>query len=399
MATESFWCDEAAQMHADPEQIARQERARTVHLDTNLVDIATKSAAISDYAVSLDTCTCRDCALRRLPCKHMYRLAHELGAFDLGAMDLTRSQEVPKRLPSNELANTYRSGFETCFAWAVPSAFVRALASCRFELGDVIYDTMHGYDPWHVALKHLKYHIEVKYPVRSSSKTVQAEPDADSVFRSNWGKTAEIYLKDYAADNTERIFTTQGRIYTCLATGDIGWLDTRHSAPRPPLLASDVMRCLKCIDLQEAAEIAFDKLPVVAGLGKEVVVWLPHDLTNLVLCTKYRRLHMALSDRFSVRARLIQLPRDPVNGSSWYAPTVAVAELRVHTPDVAAVNAVCKAILFQAAADKSGSFSMRRHGYIHGYKPSERVPAGNPSREKIVAWLGKEKRRKDQAQG
>lgn len=36
-----------------------------------------------DYRVTASSCTCSDFVRRKLPCKHMYRLAHELGWFDL----------------------------------------------------------------------------------------------------------------------------------------------------------------------------------------------------------------------------------------------------------------------------------------------------------------------------
>ena len=39
-------------------------------------------AVINGYNVTLTSCTCRDFAMRQLPCKHMYKLAQELNIVD-----------------------------------------------------------------------------------------------------------------------------------------------------------------------------------------------------------------------------------------------------------------------------------------------------------------------------
>lgn len=70
------------QMHIeDSDQIKRQSSARK----TNIISIKKEnlSGQINDYQVTLAHCTCTDFKRRKKPCKHMYRLAHELGIFDL----------------------------------------------------------------------------------------------------------------------------------------------------------------------------------------------------------------------------------------------------------------------------------------------------------------------------
>lgn len=73
-------------LHEDYGQLQRQQRA----LDLKMISVNRdkKTGTIKDYFVSLDKCTCVDFQKRRKPCKHMYRLAFELGIFDLDAAKL-----------------------------------------------------------------------------------------------------------------------------------------------------------------------------------------------------------------------------------------------------------------------------------------------------------------------
>lgn len=68
-------------LHRDDDQKSRQKSA--LKLNVISIDNEKCSGIINDYEVTLNTCTCRDYFTRRLPCKHMYRLAHELGKFHL----------------------------------------------------------------------------------------------------------------------------------------------------------------------------------------------------------------------------------------------------------------------------------------------------------------------------
>lgn len=71
----------SASLHDDPEQVKRQKSA--LRLDVQAIDTTTQTGKINKYDVSLTGCSCRDFQLRKKPCKHMYRLAHELGVFRL----------------------------------------------------------------------------------------------------------------------------------------------------------------------------------------------------------------------------------------------------------------------------------------------------------------------------
>lgn len=76
-------------IHADPEQVKRQKSATSakltpVSVDHDLCSGSFKGSKSSVYTTTLNSCTCVDFARRKLPCKHIYRLAYELHQFDLG---------------------------------------------------------------------------------------------------------------------------------------------------------------------------------------------------------------------------------------------------------------------------------------------------------------------------
>lgn len=75
-----FWDEQGFEVHSTEDQIKRQKSAAKVCVES--LDIENKIAVINGYDVTLCSCTCRDYSVRRLPCKHMYRLAIELGIFE-----------------------------------------------------------------------------------------------------------------------------------------------------------------------------------------------------------------------------------------------------------------------------------------------------------------------------
>ena len=73
-------------IHDDPEQLKRIEKARSSKMKILSIDKENQSAVFAGsgktpYETTLISCTCRDFTVRKLPCKHMYRLAMECGVF------------------------------------------------------------------------------------------------------------------------------------------------------------------------------------------------------------------------------------------------------------------------------------------------------------------------------
>ena len=71
----------------EPDQLKRQKSALSSKCTPAEVDHVNqtgifKGSGKKPYNTTLNSCTCRDYFVRRLPCKHMYRLAMELGLFE-----------------------------------------------------------------------------------------------------------------------------------------------------------------------------------------------------------------------------------------------------------------------------------------------------------------------------
>jgi predicted nucleic acid-binding Zn finger protein len=85
----AFWI---AVDHNNPEQLRRQRSACDKRVSFKIID-SEKEIGIAtgtrnrEYTVTLGQCSCMDYLYRRLPCKHMYKLAYELGEFDLFRSD------------------------------------------------------------------------------------------------------------------------------------------------------------------------------------------------------------------------------------------------------------------------------------------------------------------------
>ena len=82
--------------HRGHEQLIRQSKAATLKMDH--VDFDAQTGSIKDYEVSLESCTCPDFQRRQRPCKHMYRLAMELGIFTPDAKKVTAAVHSPKNI-------------------------------------------------------------------------------------------------------------------------------------------------------------------------------------------------------------------------------------------------------------------------------------------------------------
>lgn len=82
------WLEWDASVHSDDAQISRQGRATTYPFTFD-IDTTSKTARFSStsdlpyYDTSLSQCNCYDFQGRQLPCKHMYRLAVELGVIEI----------------------------------------------------------------------------------------------------------------------------------------------------------------------------------------------------------------------------------------------------------------------------------------------------------------------------
>lgn len=91
-------------IHQDIDQIKRMTFSQRIKAENITVNHISHSARIigteDTYDVTLDSCTCFDFFNRQLPCKHIYRLAHELGYFDFPKLDKKASKDFKNNLPA-----------------------------------------------------------------------------------------------------------------------------------------------------------------------------------------------------------------------------------------------------------------------------------------------------------
>lgn len=88
--------------HNSPNQKSRQKSA--LNLEVLQINHEHSAGIINDYDVSLERCSCRDFNLRNAPCKHMYRLAHELGLIKLEGKINNVNQRKIKELIKEEVS-------------------------------------------------------------------------------------------------------------------------------------------------------------------------------------------------------------------------------------------------------------------------------------------------------
>ena len=88
-------------MKDDPsERAKREKKAASAECTPLSLDVENKTGTFKGssgiYETRIDGCPCMDCARRRLPCKHMYRLAAELGLYDIGnvASDVSKVKKT-----------------------------------------------------------------------------------------------------------------------------------------------------------------------------------------------------------------------------------------------------------------------------------------------------------------
>ncbi|GAA0200753.1 hypothetical protein [Selenomonas dianae] len=121
-----FFSEESVDLHNTPEQLQRQDRLtelRVIQIDrvagTGLVYSGSRDSGHS-YETSLTKCKCVDFRQRRLPCKHIYRLAAELGVY--------RSISLKR---STELMADFSKGYADGWAFVV--------RPCNFPSLDIVY--------------------------------------------------------------------------------------------------------------------------------------------------------------------------------------------------------------------------------------------------------------------
>lgn len=241
------------------------------------------------------------------------------------------------------------------FKWAVPKAFSDAVALCRFEEGDILYDTKKVYrktGEWGDVAKHVKQSLQVKFPARATGGTGER---SGGVFGSNWDSEVRLDLYEGMANTgVGQIETTQGRLYTLLWKGDLSVLDTKTDNPLVPLITRQVTKLL-----DETRDTAEERFP-----GNTVFVMV-RDLSNQVSRNKYLKVFAQLNRNLAQEVAFMSPKEAGLKDWDSIAPTVEIAFFATTSLSDGALTAlVKKAVYTRGKNAKTDKFKLSAHGII-----------------------------------
>ena len=257
------------------------------------------------------------------------------------------------------------------FAWAIPTAFASALASFRFEQGDVLYDAPELYEALSSVPKGTA--LQVLHPPRSARAT-PADFEGDRR-RTSWESEVILERTEFATADTRQIETTQGRLLMLLWSGDREWLEPEHESPPLPLGARDLAGRLA------DAAAAFDG----AGTGRAKTTkgcrfFYVVDLASDASRVKSEAIQAVLSELGPVETQDLRPEGVGLVDAARFHPALLI---RAHTIVGSGEDAVTKclrkalyggaAVVGTAEADEDGApvdgakndrFSVARHGLL-----------------------------------
>lgn len=243
--------------------------------------------------------------------------------------------------------------FFSNFSWAVPQAFSDAVALCRFEEGDVLYDTRRAYDgSWSEALKHITYSLQVRYPARA---TVSEKEKVGGVFEKNWDSEVRIELyKNQEKVSIGQITTTQGRLYTAIWKGDLTVLENDTEAPPLPINVKNVTK-----QLTELKEIA---LGLSVGFPIFAMV---RDRSNQVSREKYLKVYAMLKKYLSGEPKMLTPENARLKNWDVIAPTIEIAFFPVNRINREKLESLVKQAVYVPSKNaKKNMFRIGAHGAI-----------------------------------
>lgn len=229
--------DYLLELHNEPEQIEKQSRALQVNIKVEnkkpLIDyekktmITTKGKDNQNYEVSLEKCTCEDFRFREVPCKHMYKLAKELGIFVMGN---NRSRELIADF-SKGYADGWKFIVRPCNYSDLDIDYNNILSEdenselfltqgkrYNFKSGEIFFDNICAYkEIWANALKKLNFCLQIDSVTESiSAKRIVFENDKFisgftsvygiidfSVYKTNENRTGFEKIGNYSCKQDE----------------------------------------------------------------------------------------------------------------------------------------------------------------------------------------------------
>ena len=243
--------------------------------------------------------------------------------------------------------------FFSGFKWAVPVAFSDAVSLCRFEEGDILYDTSKAYDDeWGTASKYIDYSMQVRYPARV---TGGAGANESGVFTNNWKSEVKVELyKRLEKVGVGQIETTQGRLYTALWKGDVAILKRDTEEPPIPFTVQQVTRNLA--ETADTAKKFSSKYPVFV---------MARDLSNPISRDKYSKISTKLSKHVANEPQLLRPKSVGLNDWANIAPTIDIAFFLTNCVSAEQLHNLVKEAVYVPAKDATKDmFRISAHGMI-----------------------------------
>lgn len=282
-----FFSADKKSLHAEHKQLKRQLGA--VSMKCSSIDADKRTGAIGKFKVSLERCSCGDFLKRRKPCRHMYRLAFELGLFELDANKIMEAKK--KSSPSNLL------GCELSFSKEVPKDFVVV----DFEGANRFPDSICQIGL--VVVKNNSVTVRKSFlvcpPYRNFTATrihgikfsdVRREPSFDRL----WKK-----IKKYFEGQTIAAYSLSNDLNYLFATLE------RYKIPRPNFTAFDVLENVRACKKNDAVLETLENVQLATVAKKLGLTHDAHDAASDALVTA--QIQIYLSKRFPTEATTVYL--------------------------------------------------------------------------------------------
>lgn len=240
--------------------------------------------------------------------------------------------------------------FFSSFHWAVPFAFADAVNLCRFEEGDILYDTALAYSTcWDKAHDQVALTLQVRHPARSSS----AAKGAGGVFEKNWYSEVRVDLYKNLR-HAVSITTTQGKLYSALWKGNLDFLEAPDD-PSLPIRLKQIMPMLKDFPHQ-LTDHASGHLTFV----------LPRDISNSISKLKYQKISSALNPYLHTKKPRVLLPEDAgLPHCEAISPTIDIVLFPVTLNSKDELTECIKAAVYRPSQNaKKSMFRVASHGVM-----------------------------------
>jgi len=238
------------------------------------------------------------------------------------------------------------------FTWAVPIAFSDAVTACRFEEGDILYDSQKAYSgEWGKAVKHIRHSLQVHSPSRGGTAAANV---SGSVFGKNWDAEVTFNLRDVAGDEPVRLIQiTQGKLFTALWRGDLSVFDSDLN-PELPLRLKEVSKMLKQV------------IPVADSLsdGKPTFI-MARDGANSLSKLKHMKVSAILRSHFKAKPNALTPQEAGLYAWERIAPTIDIVFYVTESGSHSKIHDALKAQLYVPAENaKKDMFRLSAHGLL-----------------------------------